>query len=101
MSLENWGRPDTLCSPRGKRVVIERLALPSLTSGGLYMLGREYPALGRVLAMSIEALWDLSGELSPGDEVYFDRSKTELRGIPGEPEHFILDTKDLFLRIRP
>jgi co-chaperonin GroES (HSP10) len=92
--------------PLGRRVVIERLALPALSEGGLFVLGREWPSLGRVLAIG-HKLWTLEdGILKPhfdldlGDLVYFNRAAPELRAVPREPEHFVLDASDLLARIR-
>ena len=85
----------------GLRVVVKRLAVPEVSRGGLFVLGREFPALGRVLRLGT-GLRERSfmADLAIGDLVYFDRSKPELRGVPGEPEHFVLDFVDLYARIR-
>ncbi len=84
--------------PLGARVVIERLPLPNQTRGGLYLLGREFPTLGHVLAMGDpNTFW---GDLAIGDLVVFDKFAGELRAIPREPQHFVIDAKDIFLRIR-
>lgn len=90
----------TRLRPLGKRIVVERLPVPERTEGGLWMLGREYPALGRVLRQSFDAQMALQGDIFNGDLVYFDRTKPELRGVPGEPEHFVIDVADLYARIR-
>lgn len=90
----------TRLRPLGKRIVLERLPLPERTEGGLWLLGREYPALGRVLCLSLRAYGAFRGDLLVGDLVYFDRTKPELRAVPGEPEHFVIDVADLYARIR-
>ena len=109
---------ETKLRPLGARVVVERLPLPDQTRGGLYLLGREYPTMGRVLAIGyilepipsfeptktiakLASLGDpYDGDVSIGDLVVFDKFACELRAVPREPEHFVLDAKDIFLRIR-
>ena len=99
----------TKLRPLGHRIVIERLKVPEQSIGGIFVLGREFPALGRVLTISRhrpESLWDwldswlFGNDVAIGDLVYFNRTATELREIPGEPDHFILDVDDLWVRIR-
>jgi Chaperonin 10 Kd subunit len=35
--------------PFGNRVLVKRLALPEQSENGIYVLGRDYPTMGRVL----------------------------------------------------
>jgi co-chaperonin GroES (HSP10) len=35
--------------PFGNRVLVKRLALPERSENGIYVLGRDYPTMGRVL----------------------------------------------------
>jgi co-chaperonin GroES (HSP10) len=92
----------TKLRPLGARVVVERLPLPDQTRGGLWLLGREYPTIGRVLAVAglANRTDPFLGDLALGDLVVFDKFAPELRAIPREPEHFVIDAKDIFLRIR-
>lgn len=69
--------------PIGNRILVRRLPLPDRTEGGLYLLGREYPTLGVVLAIGRsqktkrarpQAIPEiLDGTIRVGDTIYFHR----------------------------
>lgn len=70
----------------GNRLLVRRVALPELTTGGLHLLGREYPTIGVVEGV---------GNLVPdegviaGDRVWFERKALDTREV--EAGLFILD----------
>ena len=37
--------------PLGNRILVKRLSLPDVRESGLYIIGRDYPTMGRVLAV--------------------------------------------------
>lgn len=41
-----------MLQPLGARILVHRLPPPELTRGGIYLLGREYPTIGRILEIS-------------------------------------------------
>lgn len=69
--------------PLGSRILVKRLPLPDITEGGLYLLGREFPTLGRVIAIGkgrrsrkgkIVGLPELvDGTIVVGDTIWFHR----------------------------
>ena len=89
--------------PYYNQVVIQRTPLSETTPTGLYILGREWPAHGRVLAVGpVRTRYGIiiNGELEPGDEVAFDKWSAENKLIPGSEDVLIIDRKFCFLRLR-
>jgi hypothetical protein len=112
--------------PLGNRVLVKRLPLPDTLQSGLYLLGREYPTIGEVLAVGrgwVGFAIDDSHKIesSSGTEypLYFDYVHIEpisdIRvgdqvqwdaGLPLDtrqvgPDLFIIDYDDLNLAITP
>ena len=68
-----------MIKPLGNRLLVKRLPLPDQTTSGLFLLGREYPTIGEVLAVGngratrkgrIKAD---ANTISVGDKVQFSR----------------------------
>ncbi len=49
MSIE-WKDYSRL-KPLGNRILVKRLSLPDVRESGLYLIGRDYPTMGKVLAV--------------------------------------------------
>ena len=72
--------------PHGARLLVRRLPLPETTESGLYLLGREYPLVGEVLAVG-SGIAD--PDLRVGDMVQFRRKAVE------KGSHDLLDTREV------
>lgn len=89
--------------PHGKRLLVKRLPLPEQTESGLYILGREYPLCGEVLAIGngVE-----SPQVRVGDMVQFRRKALEagshdlLDSREVERDTFILDYENCLVGMR-
>lgn len=100
--------------PIGNRLLLKRLPVPETTQSGLFILGREYPLLGKVLAIGtgklakygrnlLEEFTD--GTVQIGDLVYFH--KEAIRQGRGELGHLneyedmvIVDAEHCLVRVR-
>jgi co-chaperonin GroES (HSP10) len=106
--------PETF-RPLGNRVLVKRMALPEQTRGGLYMLGREYPTFGTVIAIGsgrrtrnghragISEVIDRSGDsLRVGDIVHFHKEAVRRELVFHElgEDYVLLDGEYCLLRIR-
>ena len=85
--------------PIGKRVLVLRNPTPDQTQGGLLLVGKELPTLGKVLAIAPRAALALPN-LLVGDEVTFDKWSAELRTFGEGADLLILNHDDLFVSIR-
>jgi co-chaperonin GroES (HSP10) len=76
--------------PLGMRVLIKRLPLPEQSKGGIFILGREWPLCGEVLAKGPKVL-----DLEVGDLVQFKRRNADehdhLEGREVEKDTFIIN----------
>ena len=107
MSLTN-GSPTI--RPIGNRVLLKRLPVPEKTLSGLYILGREYPLLGKVLAIGTGKLKKYGRELlaeftdgtvEVGDLVYFHKEAIRQgRGELGYEDYVIVDAEHCLVRVR-
>ena len=94
--------------PLGNRLLIRRLSLPEESKGGLFILGREYPTIGVVLAVGNGPRQGRFGlgermpidDIEVGDEVTFDKWASEAKQFGPENDLIILDYDSCFLRIR-
>lgn len=90
--------------PLGNRVLVKRTPTPDESQGGIYVLGREVPAHGTILAVGPGPRARATGVRSPiddlvvGDEVTFDKWAADARTFEGDL--LILDYTELFLRLR-
>ena len=82
--------------PLGKYVLIKRDPLPERTRGGLFILGREWPAIGRVLAIGPKVRLDLA----VGDDVTFEKFASENRRFGPDLDLLLLHADELHVRIR-
>ena len=91
--------------PLGPNVLVRRTPTPEGSKGGLYVLGRELPAHGLVLAIG-PGPRDKYGDrhaladLAVGDEVTFDKWGADNRAFGEQGDLLILNYDELFLRIR-
>ena len=86
--------------PLGRRILVERLPLQDKSEGGLYVLGREWPASAKILYASAECykeLRSINGAIPT--LVNFDKWKWELRQLPWNRDQAILDLDDVFFVI--
>ena len=88
--------PLTRLRPMGARVVVRRRPLPDRTASGIYIIGREWPACGDVLAVGPR----VPDVIAVGDLVYYNKFDTFKREVPNEPDTFILDLLSIYARIR-
>lgn len=96
--------------PIGNRVLVKRLPVPEKTLSGLYLLGREYPLLGQVLAIGTGKLGKagrvsmpefLDGTVQVGDLIYFHKeSIRQGRGELGYEDLIIVDAEHCLVRVR-
>jgi co-chaperonin GroES (HSP10) len=97
--------------PLGSYVLVQREALPETTFTGLYVLGRDYPTVGRVLAvgpgkwirLKTHYRWHrLPLDIRPGDFVQWTVSPNfDLSSVRGLPDNcLLLDYDDLNFRGR-
>ncbi len=49
MSIE-W-KDYSFLKPLGNRILVKRLSLPDVRESGLYIIGRDYPTMGKVIAV--------------------------------------------------
>ena len=99
-----------MIKPLGNRVLLKRLPVPELTEGGLFMLGREYPLLGKVLAIGSGKLGKearilagefLDGTVRVGDLIYFHKEAIRQgRGELGYEDYVIVDAEHCLVRVR-
>ena len=90
----------------GNRVLVKRLESPDTSKGGLFVLGREKPNMGIVVAVGNGPRQGRGGrgerlpidDIEVGDEVTFDKWAGESAHV--DDEHMIIDYDQLFLRIR-
>lgn len=94
--MNSWD-VDKLLSMRilGKRVLLHREPVPERSAGGIYILGREYPAIAQVIAVGSK-VGDF--EISVGMWVTFNRYEFEKWQVI--PEYAIMPIDRLELRIR-
>lgn len=89
---------------QGARVLIKRLPVPETTASGLFLLGREYPLVGEVLAVGNGARGKNGqrkpiADLEAGDMVQFRReTKMDTREVADDT--FILDYDACLMGIR-
>jgi chaperonin GroES len=96
--------------PIGNRVLVKRLPVPEKTQSGLFILGREYPLLGQVLAIGTGKLSKAGRVLMPeltdgtiaiGDLIYFHKeSIRQGRGELGYEDLIIVDAEHCLVRVR-
>lgn len=43
--------------PLGSRILVKRFSLPEQSAGGIFVLGRDYPTIGRVIAVGSQAIF--------------------------------------------
>lgn len=99
----------------GNRLLVKRLPVPEKTEGGLYMLGREYPLLGRVIAMGTgrlpmgkhaRARYRMveidEGLIQIGDLIYFHKEaiRQDRAGVGDDPDLVIIDAEHCLARGR-
>lgn len=104
-----------MIKPLGNRVLLKRLPVPEKTQSGLFILGREYPLLGEVLAIGSGKLGksgrvlmpELSdGSVAVGDLVYFHKEairqgRGELGHLTSEfDDYVIVDAEHCLVRVR-
>lgn len=99
-----------MIKPIGNRVLLKRLPVPETTQSGLFILGREYPLLGEVLAIGSGKLGkfgrilmtELSdGTITVGDLVYFHwEAIRQGRGDLGYDDMVIVDAEHCLVRVR-
>lgn len=84
-----------MIQPLGARVLIKRLPVPETTQSGLYILGREFPACGEVLAIGTGIRKKSRRlpipDLEVGDKVTFQWRDAFLDTRQVAPDTFILD----------
>lgn len=87
--------------PIGQRVLVRRYALPDQTPGGIYLLGRDYPTMGHIVATGgefplseaagIEVQWTVGAnfDLKPqiGDLLLLDYSDINFVIMPDGKAH--------------
>lgn len=101
--------------PIGNRVLLKRLPVPETTQSGLYILGREYPLLGRVISIGTGRLGKegrirmgefIDGTVGVGDLIYFHKEairqgRGELGHITNEwDDYIIVDAEHCLVRVR-
>lgn len=101
--------------PIGNRLLLKRLPVPETTQSGLFILGREYPLLGKVLAIGTGKLGKeariLAGEFTDGtvrigDLIYFHiesirQGRGELGHLTKEwDDYVIVDAEHCLVRVR-
>lgn len=89
--------------PLGNRIVVRRTAAPEESKGGLFVIGREVPAHGVVVAVGSGPRNRLGDrvpidDIAVGDEVTFDKWAAEARTF--ESNLLILSYDECFLRLR-
>jgi len=92
----------------GNRLLVRRIAAPDVTKGGLWIVGRELPAIATVLAVGSgprSGRWGRGArrpitDVQVGDEVTFDKWAAENRTFGPENDLLILNYDECFLRIR-
>lgn len=84
-----------MIQPLGARVLIKRLPLPETTESGLYILGREHPCCGVVLAIGTGIRKKSRRlpilDIEVGDKVTFQWRDAFLDTRQVAPDTFILD----------
>src|SRR6266851_2287391 len=48
--MNEWKDYSSL-KPLGNRILVKRLSLPDVRESGLYIIGRDYPTMGKVIAV--------------------------------------------------
>lgn len=101
--------------PTGNRLLIKRLPVPETTQSGLFILGREYPLMGTVLAIGHGKLGKngrilagefIDGTVVIGDLVYFHKEairqgRGELSHLtPEYDDYVIVDAEHCLVRVR-
>jgi co-chaperonin GroES (HSP10) len=99
-------RSDYSLRPLGTRILVRRYPLADQSAGGIHVIGRDYPTLGRVLRVG-----SCQTEIRCGDEVqwavkpgklYRERNWDE-KGIPtclvAPPDTLLLEADDINIRI--
>ena len=101
--------------PIGNRLLLKRLPLPDKSEGGLYLLGREYPLMGEVLAIGngslpnnprkgtgrIKMVEMSDGTILVGDIIYFHKEAIRQgRGELGYDDLVIVDAEHCLARVR-
>lgn len=96
--------------PIGNRLLLKRLPVPEKTQSGLFMLGREYPLMGEVLAIGTGKLGKearilagefVDGTVKVGDLVYFHKEAIRQgRGELGYEDMVIVDAEHCLVRVR-
>lgn len=101
--------------PIGNRVLLKRLPVPETTQSGLYILGREYPLLGKVMSVGSGKLGKqgrilmgefTDGTVSVGDLIYFHKEairqgRGELGHLTSEfDDYVIVDAEHCLVRVR-
>lgn len=87
--------------PLGNRVLVRRYSLPEQSAGGLYVLGRDYPTMGKLLMAGrgdkMRELWSVI-ERCKLDELQWEvKANYETRSIG--PDLLILDFDDINLLV--
>lgn len=78
----------------GARVLVKREELQERSEGGLFIIGREFPAIARVIAIGNK----VREQISVGDQVTFTRY--EFHKWEVAPEYAIIPIDRLELRVR-
>lgn len=101
--------------PIGNRVLVKRLPVPETTQSGLFILGREYPLMGKVLAIGTGKLGKegrvlmgelIDGTVAIGDLIYFHKEairqgRGELGNLDREwDDYVIIDAEHCLVRVR-
>ena len=91
-------------------MLLKRLPVPETTQSGLFILGREYPLLGKVLAIGTGKLGKegrilagefLDGSVVVGDLIYFHwEAIRQGRGDLGYDDMVIVDAEHCLVRVR-
>lgn len=104
-----------MIKPIGNRILLKRLPVPETTQSGLYILGREYPLLGKVLAIGTGKLGKegrilagefLDGSVKIGDLIYFHweairQGRGDLGNLDREyTDMVIVDAEHCLVRVR-
>lgn len=101
--------------PVGNRVLLKRLPVPEKTQSGLFILGREYPLLGEVLAIGSGKLGEegrvrmgefIDGTIQIGDLIYFHKEairqgRGELGHLTSDFDNYVIvDAEHCLVRVR-
>lgn len=85
--------------PLGQRLLVKRLPLPDQSQGDIYVLGRDYPTLGRVVRTGNAYVRGITDEIRVHDEVQWSiKPDFDQRCVIG-PDWLCLETDDINVRI--